>query len=107
LESTYDEISAVPDGINYLMDNYYTSDCTLINDSSGLPNNPQVSLNAWWTYPGCVATSMYPHLIQLADGSVIKMVVEKYYGSGQDDCNNNGSMGSDSAYFTLRWGFVE
>ena len=106
LESTYESLTEVPDGLSFMVDNYYTSDCTLINDSSGLPDNPQVALGAWWTYPNCVATSMYPHLIQLADGSVIKMVVEAYYGSGQSDCNENGSPGSDSAYFTLRWTYM-
>ena len=106
LESSYDSITEVPEGLVFVEDDYYTSDCTLINDSSGLPNSPQVALGAWWTYPGCVATSLYPHIIQLADGSVIKMVVEAYYGSGQDVCNESGSMGTDSAQFTLRWSYL-
>ena len=106
LEASYASITEVPEGLMYTEDDFYTSDCTLINDSSGLPNSPQVALGAWWTYPGCVATSMYPHIIQLADGSTIKLVVEAYYGSGQDTCNNTGNMGTDSAQFTLRWSFL-
>ena len=106
LESTYADLNEVPDGLNFMVDQYYTSDCTLINDSSGLPDNPQVALGAWWTYPGCVATSLFPHLIQLANGSVIKMVVEAYYGSDQDNCNENESPGSDSAKFTIRWTYL-
>lgn len=106
LDGTYDDISEVPEGLIFIEDDYYTSDCTIINDSSGLPNSPQVSLGSWWTYPGCVATSMFPHIIQLSDGSVIKLVVESYYGSGQENCNNSGAMGTDSANFTLRWSFL-
>lgn len=106
IEETYGSLNAVPEGLSFAPDDFYTSDCTLINDSSGLPDNPQVSLGAWWTYPGCVATSMYPHLIQLADGSVVKMVVEAYYGSDQQNCNDNETPGTDSANFTIRWRYL-
>ena len=42
-----------------------------------------------------------PHLIQLADGRVVKMVVEQYYAEGQDTCNDSGSPGSDGATYGL------
>ena len=103
MESSYDELTEIPDGLSYGVDDYYTSDCTLINDSSGLPDNPQVVLGAWWEYPGCVATTGYPHLIQTADGRVLKLVVEAYYGSGQEDCNATGAAGDDSANLQVRW----
>jgi hypothetical protein len=103
LEQSYSDLTEVPDGLTYQQDEFYTDDCTLINDSSGLPGNPQVALGAWWSYGGCVATTEYPHLIQVADGRILKMVVEAYYGSGQEDCNDSDQMGSDSANFTIRW----
>lgn len=106
LESTYDDLNDVPEGVPFVQDGYYTADCTLINDSSGLPDNPQVALGAWWEYPGCVATSLHPHLIQLADGSIIKLVVESYYESNQEDCNDNSVPGTGSGKFTLRWKFL-
>ncbi len=102
-ESTYDDLTEIPAGLSYVTDDYYTDDCTLINDSSGLPGSPQVVLGGWWEYPNCVATTGYPHLIQLADGHVIKLVIESYYASDQDDCNNSGVSGSDSGNYTLRW----
>ena len=107
LEASSDDVSEVPEGLTFIEDEHYTSDCTIINDSSGLPNSPQVALGAWWTYPGCVATSMLPHIIQLADGSIVKLVVEAYYASGQDNCNTSGAMGTGSANFTLRWSYLE
>jgi hypothetical protein len=102
-ESTYEELTEIPDGVTYGVDNYYTSDCTIINDSSGLPDSPQVVLGSWWSYSACVATTGYPHLIQTADGRVLKLVVEQYYGSGQDDCNSSDVAGNDSANLKMRW----
>jgi len=103
LESTYETLTEIPDGISYNVDDYYTSDCTLINDSSGLPDSPQVALGAWWSYSACVATTGYPHLIQTADGRVLKLVVEQYYGSGQEDCNESDVAGDSSAELKFRW----
>ena len=107
LESTYDELDEIPEGLNFIKDDFYTEDCTLINDSSGLQGSPQVALSPWWSYSGCVQTTMVPHLIQLANGQVVKMVVEAYYETNQDVCNEQGAMGSGSAIYTLRWTFME
>ena len=106
MDDTYDSLTKIPDGVMYTEDNYYTSDCSLINDSSGLPNSPQTVMGPWWEYPGCVATTGYPFIIQLANGRLVKLVVESYYAEGQDNCNNTGSMGSESANFTIRWTFL-
>ena len=73
-ESTYDDLTEIPDGLSYGVDDYYTSDCTIINDSSGLPDSPQVVLGGWWSYSSCVATTDNPHLIQTADGRVLKLL---------------------------------
>lgn len=106
LDRAYADVVEVPEGATYATDDYYTPDCTMINDSSGLPDNPQTALSAWWSYPGCVATSEIPFLVQLADGRVVKLVVEQYYGSGQAGCNADGSPGQDSGQLTLRWRFL-
>ena len=106
LEGDYSSIDAVPEGIIFAPDQYYTSDCTIINDSSGLPNSPQVVLGTWWEYPGCVKTTGIPQLIQLANGRVLKLVVETYYGLGQEDCNTNGTPGEYSGQIQLRWQFL-
>lgn len=104
---SYSDLTSVPDGVSYSMDDYYTDDCTIINDSSGLPGSPQVVLGPWWGYNSCVTTTGTPFLIQLADGQVIKLVVESYYGSGQDECNSTGTPGSDSAHYTIRWRYLQ
>lgn len=107
LENTYDGLTEVPEGVTYIEDNFYTEDCTIINDSSGLPGSPQVALAPWWTYDGCVQTTKVPHLIQLTNGSIVKMVVEAYYESGQEECNNGSGSGNGSAVYTLRWTFMD
>ena len=105
--STYEEIESVPAGVSYHTDDFYTDDCTMINDSSGLPGSPQVVLGPWWEYPGCVATTGTPFFVQVADGRVLKMVVEEYYSHGeQETCNETGAMGEHSGYYTIRWAWL-
>lgn len=107
LERTFEELTEVPDGLRFHEDDFLLEDCTIINDSSGLPDSPQVALSAWWSYPGCVATSGVPFLIQLEDGRVIRFVVDSYYTSDQQVCNDTGSPGSGGANFSWRWSFVQ
>lgn len=103
----YASVNAVPDGLPFAQDQYYTEDCTLINDSSGMEGSPQVAMGPWWDYPGCVATTLTPFLIQQADGHVLKLVVEAYYGADQEECNSTGSTMAAGGYYTLRWQFLK
>lgn len=105
-ESDYADLTEVPGGLGFVMDDYYDDECGIINDSSGLPGSPQVALAPWWEYPGCVATTDVPFLIQRADGSVLKFAVEQYYASGQETCNMNGTPGQAGATYTWRWAWV-
>ena len=105
LEQSYDDLTAVPDGLQFYQDDYYTPDCSMIEDTFGM-GSPQVYMSGWWEYPGCVATTGTPYFIQLDDGRVVKLVVEAYYQSGQESCNANGSMGSGSANLQWRWRFM-
>jgi hypothetical protein len=101
---TYDDLTEIPEGISYRVDDYYTDDCTLINDSSGLPGSPQVAMGAWWEYSGCVAMTGIPFLLELDDGSVVKLVVESYYdGDGQTECDEEGATAANGGHFRLRW----
>jgi hypothetical protein len=104
---TYEDLTSVPEGVPYLKDDYYTNDCTIVNDSSGLPGSPQVAMGAWWSYSSCVETTGTPFLIQLDDGRVLKLRVETYYdGDGQAECNEGGTTRADSGFYTLRWQFL-
>jgi len=107
LEETYSSLTSVADGLPYGLDDFYTDDCTLVNDSSGLPGSPQVVLAPWWEYAGCVATTGVPHLIRLEDGTVVKLVIESYYEdfADQTECNETDEAPVDavSGFFTVRW----
>lgn len=106
LEKDYDELTEVPDDVTYAMDDYYTGDCTIINDSSGLEGSPQVALGPWWEYPGCVKTTRVPFLVQLADGHVIKLRVEQYY-TEQQVCNQDNVPSGESGHLEIRWTFLK
>lgn len=109
-ESTYADVSSVPDGIedsDWQQDDFYTDDCTFINDSSGLDGSPSLILGQWWSYGSCVETTYVPFLLKTGDGRVVKLVIEEYYGSGQDDCNSTGASGDDSGMIKIRWQFLE
>ncbi|MEN9785179.1 MAG: hypothetical protein RLZZ299_443 [Pseudomonadota bacterium] len=100
----YDAVDAVPEGVTFLEDDSYTDDCSLINDSSGLPGSPQVAMGPWWDYPGCVDTTGTPFVVQLEDGRVLKLVVERYYdGDGDDECDDSQATQEDGGFLTLRW----
>jgi len=106
LERSFEDLTQVPDGLRFQVDDFLTEDCEIINDSSGLPDSPQVALSPWWSYPGCVATSDVPFLIELEDGRVIRFVVDAYYGRDQQVCNEQSEPGSLGANYTWRWSFV-
>ena len=101
----YEDVTELPDSTLLLEESFYTADCQLLDDGSGL-GAPAYLMTPWWTYPGCVATTGTPFLIELADGTQVKLIVDAYYGSGQAACNDTGAMGSDSANFTWRWSIL-
>ena len=104
LEGDYDTLIEVPENLTFYSDTFYTADCSLIEDSYGL-GSPQVYMSGWWEYPGCVATTGMPFIVQLDDGRRLKLRVESYYVGGQQTCNDEGTPGTGSANITLRWGF--
>lgn len=107
VDTDYADVTlADADGAEFQLDDYYTNSCDLINDSSGLPGSPQVALGPWWSYPGCVATTDVPFLIQLEDGRVVKFNVARYYGAQQAGCNNDSVPGQSAANYRFRWSFL-
>ena len=105
LEGDYDALTAVPENLTFYEDNFYTADCTLIQDSYGL-GSPQVYMSNWWSYDGCVATSLVPFIIQLDNGKTLKLRVEEYYQDGQENCNATNATGTGGGNFKLRWQYL-
>jgi hypothetical protein len=63
--------------------------------------------SSYWSYGGCVAMQGYVYGISLADGRDVKLQVLRYYGQGQETCDQTGSGGSDAAKLRVRWAFVD
>jgi hypothetical protein len=106
LNDQYETLSASPEGISFYSDDFYTASCDLIPDSFGL-GDPQVVLVNWWSYENCVKTTLTPFIVELDDGRHLKMIIEEYYGAGQEDCNGGGSPDtSTSANIRIRWSFL-
>ena len=106
----YDEIDAVPSGVEFDLEDFYTDDCVIIEDNSGLGDlSPRFVMDGWWSYLDCVETTFKPFLIQTETGQVFKLVVETYYESGQEACNAGGGMGSgqNGGVIKIRWQFLE
>ena len=106
LEGDYASLSEVGEPTWY-QDAFMTASCEMTNESSGLPDSPQVAMSPWWSYDSCVKTTGTPFLVQLDDGHVLKLVVESYYLTGQADCNESNVSGEESANYSLRWQVLE
>jgi hypothetical protein len=104
----YAEIKAIPDNTEYALEDFYDDDCALKMGAFGM--GPDFTLDSWWGYNmdngGCLTTSLNPFVIQLDDGRVIKLVIEAYYESGQEECNAKGVPGDNSGILTFRWQFL-
>lgn len=103
---TYEDLTALPDGAVPEVETFYDDSCVLVDDGAG-QGAPDYRLTPWWAYTGCVATTAIPFVIELSDGQHVKLVVDSYYGSGQDECNESGAMGMGSANYGWRWSYLD
>jgi hypothetical protein len=100
----YDEIDALPDDVEWATEDFYDDECEMRTDALG---GPETVMNGWWSYGSCVETTDTPYLLQLEDGSVLKVLVESYYaGEGQAECESEGSTNEDGGWISLRWRFL-
>jgi hypothetical protein len=108
--TTYEALAAVPDGLKYFTDDYFTDDsCEIKPDGSGLEDSPATALSSYWTYPGCVEMTGNIFVVELRDGRHLKLIVDAYYKTlaGQEQCNNTGSSGgTPGAWMQMRWAFL-
>lgn len=106
LDADYADVDALPDDAQLDEEAFYDGSCGLIDDGSGA-GGANYALTPWWFYPGCVGVTYVPFVIEIEDGQHVKFMVESYYESGQQQCNDTGAMGSGSANFVWRWSFLD
>ena len=107
--TAFEDVSAIPEGLTYHTDDYFTASCELIPDGTGLESSPATALSSFWTYPGCVSMTGNVFLVALADGRQVKLQVTHYYEpTAQDACDTSGSVPepSGSANYRVRWAFM-
>lgn len=107
--TTFDGLTAVPDGLSYRDEAYFTDTCEYVPDGSGI-GSPQTALSSFWSYAGCVAMTGNVFVLQLASGRHVKLEVLSYYSPDvQTSCNETDTISSPSGAGNLRirWAFLD
>ena len=107
VDGDFDAVTAPPADGAFAEEAFYDGSCNYVADTryDGF-DGPDSILKEWWQFNDCVATSGQVFVLRLADGRHVKLVVDAYYASGQEDCNTMGLMGTGSANLTLRWAWL-
>jgi hypothetical protein len=106
--TTFESLTTVPDGLAYRTEEYFTDTCELVPDGSGL-GSAATALASFWTYEMCVEMTGNVYVVQLANGSRVKLEVLSYYEPGpQATCNETHMvpMPSGAGNVRIRWAFL-
>lgn len=107
--TTFDGLTAVPDGLSYRTEEYFTGTCDLVPDGSGL-GSPATALSSYWTYEMCVQMAHNVYVVQTAAGRHVKLEVMGFYPPDiQATCDATGSapMPSMGGNLRIRWAFLD
>jgi hypothetical protein len=99
----FELIEELADGLQFFEEAFYTEECQLISDSSGLPDVPRLVLDGWWEDKGCLAMTDMPMLLRPHSGGTLKLVIETYYAEGQESCDAGEGGASEGGRFRFRW----
>lgn len=107
---TFADITAVPGGLTFRKDEYFTDTCELVPDGTGLMGSPATALSSYWTYPGCVQMTFNVYIVSLADQTKVKLLVERFYNeAAQAQCQTQGTIpmtNNGSGNFLVRWALL-
>jgi hypothetical protein len=107
--TTFDALTAVPGGLDYRTEEYFTPTCDYVPDGSGMMS-PGVAMQSFWEYPGCVKMTKNVFVIKLTDGRQLKLQVMQYYDTAnQASCDNASTitMGNNgAANYKIKWAFL-
>lgn len=108
--TTYDSVTAVPEGLTWAPDNFLDRPptCNFIDDGSGLPTSPSTALSSYYEYTTCVSMTGRVFVVQTKDNRHVKLVVTTYYAtpSQQNACDTNGT-GGMGGWIRMRWQFLD
>jgi hypothetical protein len=103
-------VTEVPAGLDFRSEEYFTEDCTFVNDSTGI--GPGVALASFWSYQSCVAMTRNVYIIEitLPKKRHVKFEVIRYYPKDrQDVCNETGAVPTPTyaGDMQVRWAFLD
>ncbi len=107
--TTFDALTAVPDGLSYRTEIYFGATCDLVPDGSGL-GSPATALSSYWTYEMCVQMTQNVYVVQTAAGRHVKLQVIGFYPTDiQATCDATGTvpMPSMGGNIRIRWAFLD
>lgn len=108
-DTAFETLDAVPDGLMYREEAYFTDTCEYVSDGSGI-GSPATALASFWTYAGCVAMTGNVYVVALPSGRHVKLQVLSYYSPDvQTTCDESSTISSPSGAGNLRiqWAFLD
>jgi hypothetical protein len=104
----FEALDSVPAGLEYRTERYFSEDCELVPDASGI-GAPGTALASFWSYAGCVEMTGNVYVIDLGDGTAVKLEVLAYYTpENQVICNETHEvpMPSGAGNLRIRWAIL-
>ncbi len=104
--TTFEQVTSATTG-TLAREQYYTPQCTMIDDGSGL-GGPDFAID-YWTYSSCVKMTNTVYVVQLADSRRVKLQVLSYYDLAvQTTCDTTGTVPqpSGAGQLRVRWAFL-
>jgi hypothetical protein len=109
----FDAVDAEPSDATFARDEQLTDSCAFrATTEASDPDNELdfgTSLRGYYNYIGCLEMTYDPHLIRLADGRLVKLMITHYYDDGaQADCQDTGdSSHAGAGVLRMRWAFLD
>jgi len=105
----FDTLTSAPTDLVFEAESYYSSQCALTPDSSGL-GTPDTLTAGYWTNPGCLRMTGAVYVVQLDDGRQLKLTVDGIYPTPtQNECQETGTISSPIPpnQLIFRWAFLQ
>lgn len=106
--TTFDSVTAVPMGLSFRTESYFTDTCELVNDGSGI-GSPGTALASFWMYTTCVQMTGNVYVLRLRNGRHVRLQVLSYYDTAaQQACDETGNppMPNGAGNLRIRWSFI-
>jgi hypothetical protein len=107
--TTFEGLLAVPEGLVYRTEQYYTESCEFVPDTSGV-GAPSTALSSFWSYPGCVKMTNNVFVLALPEQHHVKLQVVSYYPpDNHQRCQDTAMImvPSGAGALRIRWAFLD